>query len=235
MNTLAFDTCFGGCSVAVAWGDGPDAVAVGASRFEHLERGHAERLMPMIADAMADAPFALAEVARIVVTTGPGTFTGQRVGIAAARALALTSGAEVVSLSSLAVMAHTARAQLGGDRGASVLPIAVDARRGEIYFQAFDGVSLAALCEPALTTPDAAAALLGARGPVLVAGSGAEAVSAAARVRGLDIRASLPALQPDVRHIPFGALRADGAPPKPLYLRPPDAKPQDGKQLARAP
>lgn len=236
MNTLAFDTCFGGCSVAVAWGDRPDgAASAGVSRFAHLERGHAERLMPMIADAMADAPFALADVQRIVVTTGPGTFTGQRVGIAAARALALASGAEVVTLSSLAVMAHTARAELGGDRRSAVLAIAVDARRGEIYFQAFDGVSLAALGEPALTTPDDAAALLAGRGSAVVAGSGAEAVAAAGRARGVDIAASLPALQPDMRHVPLAALRSDGVPPKPLYLRPPDAKPQDGKQLARAP
>ena len=237
MNTLAFDTCFGGCSVAVAWGDRPDGTAsASVSLFEHLERGHAERLMPMIADAMAEAPFALADVGRIVVTTGPGTFTGQRVGIAAARALALTSGAEVVTLSSLAVMAHTACARLGGDRPPAVLAIAVDARRDELYFQAFAGVSLAALGKPALTTPEGAAALLADSGPaVIVAGSGAEAVAEAARARGLAIAACLLDLQPDMRHVPFAALRSDGAPPKPLYLRPPDAKPQDGKQLARAP
>lgn len=232
MNTLAFDTCFGACSVAATWRT-PDGVA-GAYRFERLVRGHAERLTPMIGEAMAEAPFDFPQLERIVVTTGPGTFTGQRVGIAAARALALATGAPVGTLSSLAVMAYTAAVEIPAEIAGKVLAVAVDARRDEIYFQCFSGADLMPLDEPHLTTPAAAARLLGARDVVAV-GSGAELLSAAAGDQGLVVVARLPALEPDVRAIPSHAVVPGSGLPRPLYLRPPDAKPQDGASLARVP
>lgn len=231
MNTLAFDTCFGACSVAATW-DGP-AGRVGASRCEQLVRGHAERLTPMIGEVMGAAPFGFPEIGLIVVTTGPGTFTGQRVGIAAARALALATGAPVGTLSSLAVMAYTAAAEIRDEIAGKVLAVAVDARRGEIYFQAFAGPALLPLAAPVLTTPEAAALALD--GPaVLAVGSGAAALAEAAQ-SGASVTARLAALEPDVRFIPDGAVAAGQGMPRPLYLRPPDAKPQDGAALARAP
>lgn len=232
MNSLAFDTCFGGCSVAATW-DTPEGRA-GAYRFARLERGHAERLTPMIGEAMGEAPFGFPEIGLIVVTTGPGTFTGQRVGIAAARALALATGAPVGTLSSLAVMAYTAAARIPHEVADRVLAVAVDARRGEIYFQAFAGNGLVPLAASALTTPAAAARGLGERATLAV-GSGAEALAEAARGLALPVTAALSALDPDVRFIPAGAVAPGPALPRPLYLRPPDAKPQDGAALARAP
>jgi len=237
MNILLFDTCLGACSVAAirSAGEGPGSgrAAAVAFRFERLERGHAERLMPMIGEAMAEAPFGFSEIDRIIVTTGPGTFTGQRVGIAAARALSLATGATVGTLSSLEVMAHTAAAALGGEIQGKVLAVAVDARRGEIYFQAFSGGALTPLADPALTTPEAAAAGL-AGADVLVVGSGADAVLSA---RGAETHSPMAArlltLEPDVRFVPYLPVSADSVMPLPMYLRPPDAKPQDGSSLKR--
>jgi len=230
MNTLAFDTCFGACSVAATWRT-PDGIA-GAYRCERLERGHAERLTPMIGAVMAEAPFGFPEVARLIVTTGPGTFTGQRVGIAAVRALSLATGAAVGALSSLSVMAYTATHEISSDIAGKVLAVAVDARRGEIYFQAFAGPDLAPLGPPELTTPAAAAAWLGTYDMVAV-GSGGEMVAEAARGLGHSVVARLGSLEPDVRFIPDGAVVPKTELPRPLYLRPPDAKPQDGAALAR--
>ena len=233
MNTLAFDTCFGACSVAVTWlaPEGPRQL----SRFERMMRGHAERLMPMVRDAMADTPFGLPDIQRIVVTTGPGTFTGQRVGIAAARALSLATGAPVASLSSLAVMAFTAAHELGRDAEGRDLAVAVDARRGEIYFQAFSGAELAPLDAPMLITPDAAQARLAGRAAIVVGSGAALVLAAAERAGSTTAAARLPALEPDVRFIPDGAIVVRDVPPRPLYLRPPDAKVPTDMALARAP
>lgn len=232
MNTLAFDTSFGACSAAATWRAGERLGA--AARFERLERGHAERLLPMIAEVMAEAPFGFDALERIVVTSGPGTFTGQRVGIAAARALRLATGAEVATLSSLAVMAYTAAAALGEEAQGRVLAVAVDARRGELYFQDFAGPDLAPRRTPVLTTAEDAARRLAAE-PTLAVGSGAAALALAAGALGLAVAVRLATLEPDVRFIPDGAGTVAAAPPTPLYLRPPDAKPQDGARLARVP
>lgn len=242
MNMLAFDTCFGGCSVAAGWdASGTDlSGTVGsfasdhaASRFERIDRGHAERLPPMIAAVLDEAPFAVSDLDVIVVTTGPGTFTGQRVGIAAARALSLASGAPVAVLSSLAVMAYTAAAEIGPEIADKVLAVAVDARRGEIYFQTFAGADLVPLDAPTLTTPAAAAQILEGRAAIAV-GSGADMLAQAAQAQGgTAVAARLGALEPDVRFIPFSSVVPGAGLPQPLYLRPPDAKPQDGASLKR--
>jgi tRNA threonylcarbamoyladenosine biosynthesis protein TsaB len=231
---LSFDTCFGACSVMASWRV-PDQVGgadASVFRFERLERGHAERLIPMIGEVMADAPFGFSDLSCIAVTIGPGTFTGQRVGIAAARSLSLATGAEVAPLSSLAVMAYTAAAELQPGIQGKRLAVAVDARRGEIYFQMFAGAQLAALGDPVLTTPEAAARLIGDV-PTVAVGSGAETLAGQAHILGTSIEARLGNLEPNVRFIPPSAVISGKTMPRPLYLRPPDAKPQDGKALRR--
>lgn len=231
MNTLAMDTCFGACSVAATWG--PSLDTAGAYRFERLARGHAERLAPMIEEVMVEAPFGFSDIARIVVTNGPGTFTGQRIGIAAARALSLATGAPVASLSSLAVMAYAATAELAGSETAGkVLAVAVDARREAIYFQAFAGPSWTELGKPVLATPEEAARTLGHSGTVAV-GSGAALLAEAAERVGVPITVRLSTLEPDVRFIPEAAIVTSTVAPRPLYLRPPDAKPQQGMAIER--
>src|SRR5262245_18218484 len=128
MTVLAFDTCVGAVSVAAGW---PHARGqwLACDRFEARETGHAERLMPMIGEVMQEAGLAFADLERIAVTVGPGTFTGVRGGVAAARGLALASGLPMVAATSLAVMAHRAETLLG-PRDGRLLAVAVDARRG---------------------------------------------------------------------------------------------------------
>ena len=138
MNILAFDTCLGAVSVAVRW---RSAGGEWLTRHAHevRERGHAERLMPMIAEVMQGAGLAFSDIGRIAVTVGPGTFTGVRGGVAAARGLALASGVTTVGATSLAVMAHQADERIGTARGNRLLAVAVDARRGAVYLQLFPG------------------------------------------------------------------------------------------------
>jgi tRNA threonylcarbamoyladenosine biosynthesis protein TsaB len=231
MNILAFDTCFDGCSVCVAEWAG-DAMVELSAMMERFETGHAERLIPMIGDAMAKAGLDFDRLDRIAVTTGPGTFTGTRIGVAAARALALACGAKTVGVSSLAVMAEVAKREIT----AAQLAVAVDARRGEVYAQLFgSGGGLDTRSPPQLLSIEEAAQL-GGNAPVVFIGSGAAAVATAASGRGRDAVSSMADLLPDamaLAHIAV-ALRATDDPLVPFYLRPPDAKPQVGKAIARA-
>ena len=190
MNILAFDTCFDGCSVCVAERRGGVVVEL-AAMIERFETGHAQRLIPMIGEVMQQARLSFDQIDRIAVTVGPGTFTGTRIGIAAARAFALVCGAETVGVSSLAVMAEAARTQVT----AEALAVVVDARRGEVYAQLFgpDG-GLDAKSPPQLLSIEDAARL--GSGPIVFVGSGAAAVADAVR-EGRDALAALPDLLPD--------------------------------------
>lgn len=244
MTILAFDTTFDACSVCVAR-ERDGRLDVLASALERFATGHAERLVPMIDAVMARAGVGFADLDRIAVTVGPGTFTGTRIGISAARGLALATGRATVGVSSLAVMAAIAADALATGTVAPAgmedadLAIAVDVRRGEVYAQLFDLAGLEAKSQPRLLAIDDAARLdarLDAATPLLIAGSGAEAVAAAARGNGRRTAAMLPDLLPDATALARIAARlvATHTPLQPLYLRPPDAKPQAGKPIARA-
>ncbi len=232
MNILAFDTCFSACSVAVGIDIGTDHSRVEAF-FEAREAGHAEKLLPMIEAALGNAGLALAGLDRIAVTAGPGTFTGTRIGIAAARAFALATGLSIVAATSLAVMAQEASEETE-DRGGGDLLVAVDARRDAVYAQLFGHDGLDPRSPPLLLAPREAAALGG--GPLIIVGSGAEAVAAEARATGRNAAARLTTLLPDACTLLYMAdgLPVLAAPPLPLYLREADAKPQDGQRIARA-
>lgn len=230
MNILGFDTCFESCSVAVGRGLGtPGAVIV--QRNEPMATGQAERLMPMIAAAMDEAGLAFGDLDRIAVTHGPGTFTGMRIGVAAARALALSLEIPVVSLTSLEVMAESPALGPVRSRGTPVV-IAVDARRGQVYAQHFGPGGQ--VSEPRIMVV-AEAAGAAVAGKMAAAGSGAPLMAKAARPAGHDIVALLPDLRPIMADALTLAMARSpvAAPPRPLYLRPPDAKPQEGKSLAR--
>jgi tRNA threonylcarbamoyladenosine biosynthesis protein TsaB len=180
--------------------------------------------MPMIAEVMAEAGLAFAELDRIAVTVGPGTFTGVRVGVAAARGLALGTVLPVVGATSLAVMAHRARQDIEVYRE-RLLAVAVDARRGVVFIQLFPAAQ-GETHHPQLLTPAEAARLIGAGSAILV-GSGADAVAQAVAAAGGTGQAHLPDLQPDAVSLAELAPRlAPIHPLRPLYLRPPDAKPQ---------
>jgi tRNA threonylcarbamoyladenosine biosynthesis protein TsaB len=217
LTVLAIDTCMAACSAA-AWRDG-----ILAHRMEPMERGHAERIAPMVREVMAKAGLGFDKLDRIAVTVGPGTFTGQRIGLAMARGLGLARQIPVIGITTLEAIA-SANAEAG-----AAIAVACDARRGEAYFAAYtDG--LQPLHDTSLLPLDIIAKRLPA-GKTRVAGSAADALialvgrSEVQRVRGHDL--------PDAADV---ARLAVGRPatrelPEPLYLRPPDAKPKSGSFL----
>src|SRR5215510_13856198 len=115
MRVLAIDTALHACSAAVL---DSDRQAIMASESLTMQRGHAEALMPLIARVMDSAAIEFKDLDRIAVTTGPGSFTGLRVGISAARGLALAAGKPAIGLTTLAAFAATI---VGQSRSAPVI------------------------------------------------------------------------------------------------------------------
>ena len=220
MIVLAIDTAGVDCSAAVF---DSDTGRILSAVTEMIGKGHAERLMATIDEALLQSARQLTDIDRIAVVTGPGSFTGIRVGVAAARGLALSLGIESVGITTLETLAAKHREAAGG----KPLVVAMDAKRGELYVQAFaeDG---AKLTEAVAVSPQEARDL---------AGSLSAEVTGSGRALVLDEQAI--SSGPDRFDIStvarLGAARAAGAArPKPLYLRGPDAKPQTGYALARA-
>src|SRR5262249_29892610 len=141
MNVLAFDTCFGACSAAVRLQATEESAAADsftlAGRYEGMATGHAERLMPMIGEVMQAARCTFADLDAIAVTEGPGTFTGLRIGVAAARAFSLAAGLPIRATSSLHLMAYRAMREIGSLRPREVLAAFVDARDNQSYVHVF--------------------------------------------------------------------------------------------------
>src|SRR5512143_3266727 len=155
MNILALDTSMGACSAALLRANG--ATLSLSSREAVMARGHAEALMPMVAEVLAEAGIAAREIDLIAATQGPGSFTGVRIAIAAARGLALATAAKLYGTDSLTVMARTALASGLSPNGP--FAVAVDARRGMIYLGLYDETG-ARREGPLLISPEDAARLL---------------------------------------------------------------------------
>jgi tRNA threonylcarbamoyl adenosine modification protein YeaZ len=188
-----------------------------------MARGHAEGLMRMVAEVMQESGTAFADLDVIAATTGPGSFTGVRIAIAAARGLALVTRAKLYGTDSLTVMARLARAQ---SASGNAFAIAVDARRDMVYLGVFDAEGRK-LEGPLLLTPDEALSRLPANLD-MAAGSGAGLLADAAARAGRKIEARLPELQPSAGALAEIAYESGASSPslRPLYLRPPDARPQ---------
>lgn len=203
---LAIDTCLNACSAAVI-----DGARVLASRSEPMERGHQERLAPLVAEVMVEAGVAFADLERVAATVGPGSFTGLRVGLAFAKGLGLALERPVTGVGTLQAIAASA-----GERGR--VAAVIDARREQVYLQAFnDGAPLG---EPeALTAADAGARLASLGGPWRLVGSGAALV-----LPMLDGAVAEDRVAPDPVAVARLALNAPEAPAAPVYLRAPDAK-----------
>jgi len=209
MKVLAIDTALAACGIAITDGD-----RTLASHRRVMGRGQAEVLLPEVRAAMQAAGLGFADLDLIAVTIGPGSFTGIRTGIAAARGLGLATGKPVIGIVTLDVLAAAA--------GPQALPVValIDAHRGEVYGRAPGG-------EPFASPVGDVLALL-PPGPLALVGSGAALVAALApgRCRVLDVA-------PDPDPVVLARLAAErfaalgGVPPAPavpLYLRAPDAK-----------
>jgi tRNA threonylcarbamoyladenosine biosynthesis protein TsaB len=230
MTILAFDTSLGACSAAIL----PRGAASPIQRFERMDRGHAEVLFPMIEAVMAEAGCRFGDLRKIAVTAGPGSFTGVRAGVAAARGFALAANLPVVAATSLEVMARglVRRASLSERAGGFM--VAHDARREEFYVQRFSAEGEPLFAPDLCGLSEAADAPL--HGMALVVGSGAAAIAFEAARMGRDLRADFADLLPEARDLAAiaAARRPESGPVAPLYLRAPDAKPQTDKSLARA-
>jgi tRNA threonylcarbamoyladenosine biosynthesis protein TsaB len=214
VKILALDTCLDACSVAVCEDSAPLATC-----SEVMARGHQERLAPMAAAVMAEAGQAFDALDLIAVTIGPGSFTGLRVGLAFAKGLALALGVPCVGVGALEALAAS-------EEDAGFVVAAVDAKRGQVWLQAFiDG--RAAMAPDALSPETAAARLaeLWPGGPAVLVGSASPLLVGVIPDARISARRA-----PDP--VAIAQIAAQVAPrpgpsyppPRPLYLRAPDAR-----------
>jgi tRNA threonylcarbamoyl adenosine modification protein YeaZ len=226
MRVLAIDTALAVCAAAVLDTEG---TAIRARESVPMLRGHAEALMPLIAQVMDGAELEFADLDRIAVTTGPGSFTGLRVGIAAARGIALVSGKPAVGLSTLSAYAAPL---IDEDDNIPVLSV-IDARHSQVYLQVF-GVAGRSIFLPRVAPIHEAVRAAAGLGLVRIVGSAANMVAAAWPASGQPPVLVAEQAAPDIGWVArLGAGVVDPAPPKPLYLRAADAQPQDASRLAR--
>jgi tRNA threonylcarbamoyl adenosine modification protein YeaZ len=193
-TVLAFDTSAAHCAAALLLPGGRVL-----TRLEPMEKGQAERLMPLLEDLLREAGLGWSDLTRLAVGTGPGNFTGVRISVAAARGLALGLGIPAIGITRLEALAY------GLPRPITVVE---DARRGEVYVQGFgtetsealllDGSDLSHVLETSQLTGSAAGpAALPPAMPL------AEAMARLAADRAL----------PQPRPAPFYMRGADAAPP----------------------
>ncbi len=226
MRVLAIDTALEACSAAVLDTEHP-ASAVHES--QPMLRGHAEALMPLVARVLDRAGLPAGKLDRIAVTVGPGSFTGLRVGIAAARGIALAAGKPAIGLTTLAAFASPL---IAADETLPVVSV-IDARHNHVYLQVFGPGGLT-LVKPRLASiDDAIRVSLG--GPPRLVGTGAELLTRAWPSGELPPASVDTARAPDIEWVARlgAAAPADASSPKPLYLRAPDAQPQNAAQMAR--
>jgi tRNA threonylcarbamoyladenosine biosynthesis protein TsaB len=218
MLILAIDTALEACAVALL---DAEANSFRALESQPMARGHAEALMPMIERAMKTADLPFGALDRIAVTVGPGSFTGLRVGISAARGLGLAADKPVVGVTTLSAFAAPFLSEAGGP----IISL-IDARHEHVYMQVVggDGAGLVRPCVVPIADVFAhaqhgaprlvgnAAALVAARWPADLAPPASVEQQAA----------------PDIAWIAWLGVAADpsASKPRPLYLRPVDARPQ---------
>lgn len=224
MKILAIDTALRAASACVyeAGAEAPEA-----SETIPMQRGHAEALLPLIDRVMAQVEGGFAALARVAVTVGPGSFTGLRVGVAAARAIGIACGVPVVGVSTLAALA----APLILAKKPGLVAAAIDAGHGNVYFAAFSSDGRA-IVTPRVTSVRDAVRMLGA-GPIRMAGSGAPMLAIEASSAHLAAEVVGDTSAPDIAYVAKLGLLADPAtaPPRPLYLKLPDIRPQEASHV----
>ncbi len=224
MNILALDTSATACSVAL-WRQG----GVARSLRLDMERGHAEALMPMVSEVLDGAGCGACDLDLVAVTVGPGAFTGLRIGLAAARGLALAAGLPCFGATTTETVAHAVPAC---ERSGATLVVALQSKRADIYVQAFTP-DLEPFSEPRALLPEDVAGLVAEGGRVVVAGDASNLVRPALARAGLDVALSGAPGTPDATVRAAIAARRwrpgeRPAPPSPLYLKPPAATAPEG-------
>lgn len=227
MLILAIDTALDACAAAVLDTDNARLIV---QETLPMKRGHAEALMPLIARVMREAGLAFTALDRIAVTTGPGSFTGLRVGISAARGLALAASKPAVGLTTLSAYAAAIVSQ---NRDAPVIS-AIDARHDHVYFQIVAGDG-SQLVRPKVASIDEAIAASQFGAPHLV-GNAAQILADRWPKDVLQPVAVDAQAAPDINWVAWLGAAADphAAPARPFYLRAPDAKPAAQPPLAVA-
>ena len=225
MRILAIDTALDACSACVATDVYDDLLA---EESMTLSRGHAEALLPLLERVVSRVEGGFESLDRVAVTVGPGSYTGLRVGLSAARAIGLATGIPVVGVTTLSALL----APLLATNGEGLIAAAIDARHGSVYLQAMT-IAEGIVVPPSLVGLEEAAGLIGA-GAVTLVGSGAPALAALVKARGIAAVVA-DAGPPQIAWIASLGLLADPdqALARPLYLRGPDAAPQDHTRLAR--
>jgi len=218
MIVLSLDTALAACSAAVVR-DGQ----VLAAASEPMLRGHQERLATLVEEIMQAAGLPFSAIDRVGVTVGPGSFTGLRVGLAFAKGLGLALGKPCIGVGVLEALAAS-------DPGPCLTVAMIDAKRGQVYLQAFEsGVAVMAPDALPLETASARLAELWRGGPLRLIGPGAALLADAAPGAEIVERAA-----PDPATIcALVANKPASAGARPLYLRAPDAKLPGGKDLVQ--
>jgi tRNA threonylcarbamoyladenosine biosynthesis protein TsaB len=218
MLILAIDTALDACAAAVL---DTDAGKLIAQESQAMKRGHAEALMPLIARVMKASGIAFAALDRIAVTTGPGSFTGLRVGLSAARGIALAAAKPVVGLTTLTAYA----APFVGENSAHPILSAIDARHDHVYFQLVSGdggslvkAKVAPISEAIEASRLSAPHLVGNAAGILADRWPSDAPAPFK----VDVQPA-----PDINWVAWvgAAVDPETAPARPYYLRAPDAKP----------
>jgi tRNA threonylcarbamoyladenosine biosynthesis protein TsaB len=218
MLILAIDTALDACAAAVL--DTGTSTLI-AMESQAMKRGHAEALMPLIARVMKQSGLPFAALDRVAVTTGPGSFTGLRVGLSAARGIGLAAGKPVVGLTTLSAYA----APVVSEAGEPPVISAIDARHDQVYFQVVRGNGSSLVrAKVAPITEALEASRFGA--PHLV-GNAAKILAERWPSDAPPPLTAEPQAAPDITWVAWLGAAVDPAtaPARPYYLRAPDAKP----------
>ena len=217
MKILAFDTAARACSAALLEDD-----RILSSRLREMERGQAEALLGLVEEVLAEAAVPFAGLDRLATTLGPGSFTGLRVGLAAARGIALAGGLPVVGVTTFEAVANgVAPSEREGRR----LLVALDTKRSDLYVQGFDE-ALRPFTQAEVLVPSACASF-GHDGPLLIVGDGAPLLRDV--FDGQAARWSKAPGHPQATVIArLAATREPAANLRPIYLRAPEARLPDG-------
>ena len=228
MLILAIDTALDACAAAVL---DTRAGRLVAQESQAMKRGHAEALMPLIARVMKASGVAFTDLDRIAATTGPGSFTGLRVGLSAARGIALAAGKPVVGVTTLTAYAAPV---VSGNHEQPVIS-AIDARHDHVYFQAVAGDG-ASLIKPKVAPISEALEASRFGAPHLV-GNAATILAERWPADAPPPFKVDPSPAPDIAWVAWlgAAVNPETALARPYYLRAPDAKPPKNPLAGAAP